>query len=69
MTEANRNLNFDKGYSFSDLSGRTYVELGTGIDNIMRFFRLDLVWRVTPSPLPKEGYKRFGVFGSFRVGF
>lgn len=69
MTEANRNLNFDKGYSFSDLSGRTYVELGTGIDNIMRFFRLDLVWRVTPSPLPKEGYKRFGIFGSFRVGF
>jgi hypothetical protein len=69
MSEANRNLNFNKGYSFSDLNGRTYVEVGTGIDNIMRFFRLDLVWRVTPSPLPKEGYKRFGVFGSFRVGF
>ncbi len=69
MSEANRNLNFNKGYSFSDLNGRTYVEVGTGIDNIMRFFRLDLVWRVTPNPLPKEGYKRFGVFGSFRVGF
>jgi Family of unknown function (DUF5686) len=69
MSDANRNLNFNKGYSFSDLNGRTYVEVGTGIDNIMRFFRLDLVWRVTPSPLPKEGYKRFGVFGSFRLGF
>jgi hypothetical protein len=69
MTKANYNLNFLPGTSFFDLGGRTYVELGTGIDNILRFFRLDLVWRAAPSPLPDIGYKRFGLFGSFRLGF
>ena len=69
MSTANRQLNLRPGYGFTGLDGRTYAEIGTGIDNILRFFRLDLVWRLAPTPMPEERYKRFGVFGSFRVGF
>lgn len=71
LSQANRQLNMPAGseYRFESLDGRTYLELGTGVDNIFRLFRIDLVWRVLPSPLPPEGSRRFGVFGSFRVGF
>jgi len=69
ISEENKNLNIRQGFPFTSLSGKTYMELGTGIDNIFRFFRVDLVWRLAPQPLPVEGYKRFGVFGSFRFSF
>jgi len=69
MTEANRALNIRDDFPFVDLRGRTYMEMGTGIDNILRFFRLDLVWRILPTPRPVERYRNFGVFGSFRLSF
>lgn len=69
LTEENKALNFTNGNPFVDLAGKPYMELGTGVDNILKFFRLDLVWRILPQPLPPEKYKRFGVFGSFRIGF
>ncbi|MGL6268050.1 MAG: DUF5686 family protein, partial [Chitinophagaceae bacterium] len=69
MTEANRALNISPDFPFVDLRGRTYMEMGTGVDNILRFFRLDLVWRLLPSPRPVERYRNFGVFGSFRLTF
>lgn len=69
LSQSNKDLNFVPGHSFQSLDGKTYIEVGTGIDNILRFLRLDLVWRVAPSPMPEESYKRFGVFGSFRVSF
>lgn len=69
LTPANRALNFKQGYSFQTLNGNTYLELGTGVDNIFKVFRIDFVWRVLPVRLPKEGDKSFGVFGSFRVAF
>jgi len=69
MSEANRNLNLKPGFGFTSLDGRTYAEIGTGVDNILRFFRIDLVWRLAPTPMPEQRFKRFGVFGSFRVGF
>lgn len=69
LTPENKNLNFVSGHPFTSLDGKMYVELGTGIDNILKFFRLDLVWRVLPQPLPENNYQRFGVFGSFRIGF
>lgn len=69
LTPANRALNFKQGYTFQTLDGNTYLELGTGIDNIFKVFRIDFIWRVLPSSLPKEGDKNFGVFGSFRVVF
>jgi hypothetical protein len=69
LTPANRALNFKQGYTFQTLDGKTYLELGTGVDNIFKLFRIDLIWRVLPTTLPKEGDKSFGVFGSFRVAF
>lgn len=69
LSPANRALNFKQGNSFQSLDGNTYLELGTGIDNILRVFRIDFIWRVLPSTLPKTGDKTFGVFGSFRLAF
>lgn len=69
LSEENTALNLKGNFPFTSLNGKTYMEVGTGVDNILRFFRLDLVWRLSPQPLPTEGYKRFGVFGSFRFSF
>ncbi|HUQ67808.1 MAG TPA: DUF5686 family protein [Flavitalea sp.] len=56
-------------FPFESLDGKTYLEVGTGVDNIFKLFRIDFVWRLFPSPLPPEKTKRFGVFGSFRLAF
>ena len=69
LSESNKLLNFKPGNSFQSLDGETYMELGTGVDNILRVFRLDLVWRVLPKKLVKQYDPTFGVFGSFRVSF
>ena len=44
-----------------------YMEAGTGIDNILRFFSVDFIWRVLPRPLPPINSERFGVFVGFRL--
>lgn len=69
LSEENAMLNIRQGFPFTSLNGKTYMEVGTGVDNILRFFRIDLVMRLSPTPLPQESYKRFGVFGSFRFTF
>lgn len=69
LSAENKALNIQNGNPFVSLDGKPYLEIGTGVDNILRFLRLDLVWRVLPQPLPEEKYKRFGVFGSFRLSF
>jgi hypothetical protein len=69
LSQANRDINFIDGYSFKTLDDKTYLELGTGVDNILKVLRIDLVWRVLPRPLPTYRYQRFGVFGSFRFTF
>jgi len=69
LSDANRVLNFVGQHNFQTLDGKTYLELGTGIDNIFKVLRVDFVWRVLPTPLPKEANRRFGVFGSFRLTF
>ncbi|MEP6748947.1 MAG: DUF5686 family protein [Bacteroidota bacterium] len=77
LSDGNRKLNHvDYGtYRLRTLKGHPYVEAGTGLDNIFRFFRVDLVWRfapalTTPNGMPPPVYKNsnntFGVFGSFR---
>lgn len=66
LSPENKALNFLSGSGFQTLDGRTYMEIGTGIDNILRVIRIDFIWRVMPSPLPKD---KFGVFGSFRLSF
>jgi hypothetical protein len=39
------------------------------IERSCDYIGIDLVWRVLPQPLPLESYKRFGIFGSFRLQF
>jgi Family of unknown function (DUF5686)/CarboxypepD_reg-like domain len=55
--------------SFKTLKGNTYLEAGTGIDNILKVFRLDFIWRIFPRPLPENKVSRFGIFGSFQFQF
>jgi uncharacterized protein DUF5686/carboxypeptidase-like protein len=72
LSEENRLYNLDLNSTlpkFESLNDKTYLEVGTGIDNIFRFFRVDFVWRLSPTPLPVERAKRFGIFGSFRLAF
>lgn len=69
LSENNMNYNFKQGNTFQTLDGKTYMEIGTGVDNILRVFRLDCIWRVLPSRLPDGNTAKFGVFGSFRLAF
>jgi len=70
LSDANKQLNLNKGYDFRTLEGNPYIELGTGIENILEIFRIDFVWRVTPAPLPTEDRGRyFGIFGSVKFQF
>jgi len=69
LSPANRSLNFKQDHTFQTLDGNTYLEMGTGIDNIFRLFRIDFVWRVLPNKVARPDDKDFGIFGSFRVVF
>ena len=71
LSPENYQLNANSGLNFRSLDGRTYLELGTGVDNIFKVLRVDFIWRVLPGsdgniavPSP-----HFGVFGSFRFTF
>ncbi len=68
-SEENKALNFVTDAPFKTLDGRTYMELGTGVDNIFKVLRFDFVWRVLPTPLPSRASERWGVWGSFRLAF
>lgn len=59
----------NKAGTFKTLNGKTYVEVGTGIDNIFKVFRLDFVWRLSPSTTYAGKQNKFGVFGSFQIQF
>ena len=69
LSEANLALNFKDGSNFQTLNGRTYMELGTGVDNILHVFRVDFIWRVLPAKLDRKNDHPFGIFGSFRLSF
>ncbi len=69
LSNENKALNFKQGHNFQTLDGSPYLELGTGVDNIFRVFRIDFIWRVLPTTLTRLNDKNFGVFGSFRVAF
>lgn len=69
LSNANKQLNFVGNQTFETLNNKMYMEAGTGVDNIFKFLRIDLIWKVLPQPLPKEKSQRFGVFGSFRLSF
>jgi hypothetical protein len=71
LSDANKEYNMPVGspYKFESLDGKTYLEIGTGVDNIFKILRFDFVWRLLPRPLPPQKVQRFGVFGSFRLSF
>ena len=62
-------------YQLRSLRSHTYLEFGTGFDNIFRFFRIDFVWRKAPPMLTKSApskmqpVQNFGIFGSLRLQF
>jgi hypothetical protein len=69
LTPQNFALNAASGLNFQTLNGRTYLELGTGVDNIFKVFRFDLIWRPFPLEHSYVNSQRFGIFGSFRFSF
>ncbi|MGZ8537460.1 MAG: DUF5686 family protein, partial [Flavisolibacter sp.] len=69
LSENNHALNSGTNFPFESLNGRTYMELGTGIDNIFRIIRIDFIWKVLPAGKSPVNPQRFGVFGSFRFSF
>ena len=69
LSNENVALNFKEGSNFQTLNGRTYMELGTGVDNILHVLRIDFIWRVFPATLDKASDHPFGIFGSFRLSF
>jgi len=70
LNDDNSKLNLNKGYAFRTLESSPYIEVGTGIENILQLLRLDFIWRVTPKPAPnEERSKYFGIFGSVRFKF
>ena len=69
LSEKNYALNAASGLNFESLNGKTYLELGTGVDNIFRVLRIDFVWRPLPGSSTLVNNQKFGVFGSFRFSF
>jgi hypothetical protein len=77
LSPASKKLNCrDYGsYRLTSLQGKPYVELGTGLDNIFRYFRTDLVWRLNAAniaavpPTRQQPVHHFGIFGSFHIQF
>jgi hypothetical protein len=71
LSDENRARNIKPGgYEFRSFDGHPYIEVGTGVSNILQLFRIDFVWRLTPPLLPSEESSRyFGIFGSVRVDF
>ena len=68
LSQENMQLNFVGNHPFNSLQAQPYCEVGTGIDNIAKFFRVDFVWRLTNNQLiTTNNPSTFGVFGSFRV--
>jgi len=55
--------------AFKNLNNKTYIEIGTGIDNIFKIFRIDFVWRLSPNPIYAGKKNQFGIFGSFQLQF
>jgi hypothetical protein len=73
LSNENYNLNNPSissySYTFRTLANTPYIELGTGIENILQVFRLDLVWRLSPNNLVESTPRYFGVFASVKFDF
>jgi hypothetical protein len=70
LSDENKQMNYVGHFPYRSLDNQLYAELGTGISNILNFFRIDLVWRVAaPNPLVGELRDKFGMFVSYRLQF
>jgi hypothetical protein len=69
LSPENTVYNNNADYQFRSLDGRTYMEVGTGVDNIFKFCRVDFIWHVLPDGQNLSYQQKFGVFGSFRFSF
>jgi hypothetical protein len=69
LSTANKAYNFVGNYPYKSLDNNLYMEIGTGIDNILRFFRVDFIWGVSPKSIVTNPARKFGVFASFRFNF
>jgi hypothetical protein len=69
LSPENTAYNNNADYTFKSLDGRTYMEIGTGVDNIFRFLRVDFIWHILPTGQDLSYIQKFGVFGSFRISF
>jgi hypothetical protein len=69
LSDANYQLNAASGLNFQSLNGNTYMELGTGIDNILKVLRFDFIYRPLPVSHSPVNNQRFGIFVSFRFTF
>jgi len=77
MNMSNRVFNKTElgAYRLKSLRDYTYLEYGTGFDNLFRFFRIDFVWRQSPphpanyTPSRTQPAQNFGVFSSFKLQF
>jgi hypothetical protein len=79
LSDGNRLLNIQDyyyEYRMRSLRGGFYTEIGTGLENIFKLLRIDLVWRFAPLRNIPPGFNRnlfksntndFGVFGSIRL--
>jgi Family of unknown function (DUF5686)/CarboxypepD_reg-like domain len=74
-TKANKEFNKTElnEYQLRSLGHKTYLEIGTGFDNIFKFFRIDFVWRFAPPYNEGAGLsnvqpvQKFGIFGSLKI--
>jgi len=69
LSDKNYQLNAASGLNFQSLNGKTYLEVGTGIDNIFKVLRFDFIYRPLPVAHSDVNKQRFGIFGSFRFTF
>jgi hypothetical protein len=69
LSDANYQLNAASGLNFQSLNGNTYLEVGTGIDNILKVLRFDFIYRPLPVSHSPVNNQRFGIFVSFRFTF
>ncbi len=68
LSDANKKLN-NSNNTFKTINNTTYLEVGTGIDNIFKLLRFDFIWRLSNDPTGLNKTSRFGIFGSFQIQF
>ena len=69
LSDENKALNYVGNYPYKSFDGKLYTEVGTGIDNIFKIFRVDLVWRLWNGDANTQKVDKFGIFGTARFTF